>query len=291
MYDVIIIGRGPAGLSAALYTVRSNLNTLIIGKDDSRLKLADKIDNYFGFAETISGKELLEEGHKQVKRLGAQIVEDEVISIDIDEFFKVTTPKAQYSCKAILLATGQSHKTVRIENLVKFEGRGVSYCSTCDGFFYNNLKVGVLGNKDYAVYEASELMTFTKDITIYTNGKELNISSKYRDDITGFRVDTRPVTKLDGGETLEKIYFADGASEKLDGLFIASESASSVDFARRLGIVVEGNLVVTDNRQQTNIEGIFAAGDCTSSLKQISVAVGQGAVAGKAMAEYIKSLK
>ncbi len=290
MYDIIIIGRGPAGLSAALYTVRSNMNTLIIGRDDSRLKLADKIDNYFGFAQTISGKQLLEDGHKQIERLGAQIVEDEVITIEIDEFFKVTTPKAQYSCKAILLATGQSHKVVRVENLVKFEGRGVSYCSTCDGFFYNNLKIGVLGNKDYAIHEANELLTFTKDITIFTNGKELNVNSIYRDDILKFRVDKRQLSKLDGGETLERIHFVDGTSEEIEGLFVASESASSVDFARKLGIVVEGNSVVTDQRQQTNIKGIFAAGDCTSALKQISVAVGQGAVAGKAMAEYVKSL-
>lgn len=290
MYDVIIIGKGPAGLSAALYTVRSNMNTLIIGRDDSRLKLADKLDNYFGFAQTISGKQLLEDGEQQVKRLGAQIVQDEVITIEIDEFFKVTTPKAQYSCKAILLATGQSHKVVRVENLVKFEGRGVSYCSTCDGFFYNNLKIGVLGNKDFAIHEANELLTFTKDITIYTNGKELNINSMYRDDISEFKIDKRVVSKLDGKDTLERIYFSDGTSDEIEGLFVASESASSVDFARKLGIVVEGNSVVTDVKGQTNIEGIFAAGDCTSALKQVSVAVGQGAVAGKAISEYVKGL-
>lgn len=290
MYDIIIIGKGPAGLSAALYTVRSNLKTLIIGRNDSRLGKADKIDNYFGFADTVSGEQLLANGELQAKRLGAEIIEDEVISIEKEDFFNVTTATGNYSCKALLLATGQPHKVIRIENLVKFEGRGVSYCSTCDGFFYNNLKVGVLGHKDYAIHEALELLTYTKNITIYTNGRQLDISSKYSVEVQQFKVETRQISKLDGVEFLQRIHFTDGTSEELDGIFVAYESASSVDFARKLGILVDGSSVVADAKQQTNLDGLYAAGDCTSSLKQISVAVGQGAIAGKAMAEYVKSL-
>lgn len=290
MYDVIIIGKGPAGLSAALYTVRSNLRTLIIGRNDSRLLKADKIDNYFGFAQTISGKQLLNDGELQVRRLGAEVLPDEVISIEKNDFFKVSTSADSFISKAVLLATGQPHKVIRIENLVKFEGKGVSYCSTCDGFFYNNLKVGVLGNRDFAIHEAMELLSYTKDITIYTDGKQLEISSKHTDDVAGFNVETRKISKLDGTEFLQRIHFSDGTSDNIDGLFVASESASSVDFARKLGILAEGNMVVTDGDQRTNLEGLFAAGDCASSMKQISVAVGQGAIAGKAISEYIKSL-
>ncbi len=290
MYDIIIIGKGPAGLSAALYCARANLKTLIIGRNDSRLRKADKIDNYFGFAESVRGEQLLKDGESQVKRLGAVVVEDEVISIEKEDCFNVTTASRQYACKALLLATGQPHKVIRIENLVKFEGRGVSYCSTCDGFFYNNLKVGVLGHKDYAVHEALELLTYTGNITIYTNGRELEISSKYYEDVQQLKVDKRPISKLDGIEFLQRLHFADGTSEEIDGVFVAYESASSVDFARKLGILVEGSSVVANTKQQTNLEGLFAAGDCTSSFKQISVAVGQGAVAGKAMTEYVKSL-
>ena len=290
MYDVIIIGKGPAGMSAALYTVRSNLRTLIIGKNNSHLLKADKIDNYFGFAQTISGKELLHNGEMQVKRLGAELLEDEVITIEKEDFFKVMTSTGSYSCKAILLATGQPHKVIRIENLVKFEGKGVSYCSTCDGFFYNNLKVGVLGNKDFAIHEAKELTTFTKDITIYTNGKQLEISDRYIDELNRFHVDTRKISKLEGSDFLQEIHFADGASDNIDGLFVAYESASSIDFARKLGIVTDRNTIVVDGNQQTNLEGVFAAGDCSSKFRQISVAVGQGAVAGKAISDYIKGL-
>ncbi|MDP4113699.1 MAG: NAD(P)/FAD-dependent oxidoreductase [Bacillota bacterium] len=290
MYDAIIIGKGPAGLSAALYAVRSNLKTLIIGRNDSRLKKAEKIDNYFGFSQTVSGEKLLSEGEKQAVRLGAEIIEDEIISIEKDDYFIVNTAAESYSCKALLLATGQPHKTIRLENLIKFEGKGVSYCSTCDGFFYNNLKVGVLGNKDFALHEAMELLTYTRNITIYTNGKPLELSSRYSEEAKQFTLETRQIAKLDGVEFLQRIQFSDGTSEELDGIFVACESASSVDFARKLGILVDDGNVVTDAKQQTNLEGLFAAGDCTCSFKQISTAVGQGAIAGKAMADYIKSL-
>jgi thioredoxin reductase (NADPH) len=290
MYDVIIIGKGPAGLSASLYTVRANLRTLIIGRDDSRLLKAAKVDNYFGFADTVSGMQLLHDGEMQAKRLGAEIVQDEVISVEKEDFFKVTTATDSYMSKAVLLATGQPHKVISIENLVKFEGKGVSYCSTCDGFFYNNLKVGVLGNKDFALHEAMELTAFTKDITIYTNGKELEVSGKHADDTAAFKIETRKILKLDGADFLQRIHFADGTSDSIDGLFVATESASSIDFARKLGILADGNIVVTDGDQRTNLEGVFAAGDCASSFKQISVAVGQGAMAGKAIADYVKSL-
>lgn len=290
MYDVIIIGRGPAGISASLYTVRSNLKTLIIGKNDSRLKKAEKIDNYFGFAETVSGSELLNNGEYQAKRLGAEILDDEVISIDKEDFFTITTTKNKYESKAVLLATGQPLKTIGVENLVKFEGRGVSYCTTCDGFFYNNLRVGVLGNKDYAIHEALELMTFTTRITVFTNGKELDVSSRYEKDIEKFKIDTRKISKLDGDEFLQRIIFSDGSEEEIDGIFVAYESASSTDFARKLGILTEGNNIAVNAKQETNLKGLFAAGDCTNSFKQISVAVGQGAIAGKAVADYVKSL-
>lgn len=290
MYDVVIIGRGPAGISASLYTVRSNLKTLIIGKDDSRLKKADKIDNYFGFSETISGTKLLEEGEYQTKRLGAEILDEEVISIDKQDFFSIATTGNKYESKAVLLATGQPLKAIGIENLVKFEGRGVSYCTTCDGFFYNNLKVGVLGNKDYAIHEALELLTFTSKVTIFTNGKELDISSKYEKDKDKFAFDTRKISKLEGDEFLQKVLFADGSHEEIDGIFVAYESASSTDFARKLGVLTEGNNIAVSAKQETNLDGLFAAGDCTSSFKQISVAVGQGAIAGKAIADYVKSL-
>ncbi len=290
MYDVIIIGKGPAGLSASLYTARANLKTLILGKNDSRLKKADKVDNYFGFSQTVSGEKLLQEGEQQALRFGVEIVEDEVISLKKEDYFEVTASKQKYMAKAILLATGQPEKKVSVEKLSEFEGRGVSYCATCDGFFYNNLKVGVLGYKDYAIHEATDLLANTGDIVIYTNGKELEISEGYKEAAARFKVVTKPVAKLDGGEFLQRIHFKDGTSDEIDGLFVAYGSASTLDFARTTGILADGSTIVVDKKQQTNLEGVFAAGDCTSALKQVSVSVGQGAIAGKAITEYVRSL-
>ncbi len=290
VYDVIIVGKGPAGISAALYTVRANLKTLVIGGPGSSLRKAGKVDNYYGFSETVTGEFLLKQGELQAIRLGAELVEDEVIAIEKKDLFEVTTPGASYTAKSVLLATGQPQKKLRIGNLEKYEGKGVSYCTTCDGFFYKDLKVGVLGYRDFAVHEAIELTAFTKNITIYTNGKELELSEKYREEFGKFRIDHRPILKFEGSEFLEKVCFEDGTEESLDGMFIAYETASSVDFAMKLGILTENNSIIVDGAQKTNVDGVFAAGDCTGGFKQIAVAVGQGALAAKSIIEYVRKL-
>ncbi|MCX7710051.1 MAG: NAD(P)/FAD-dependent oxidoreductase [Clostridia bacterium] len=291
MYDVIIIGKGPAGISASLYTARANLKTLVIGKNSSALGKASKIENYYGFSEPVSGEFLLQEGEKQARNLGIEIVPDDVIGIERNDFYEVITSGMTYTAKAIILSTGQPQKKIKIENLEKFEGNGVSYCTTCDGFFYKGLKVGVLGFTDFAVHEAIELEAFTKDITLFTNGMELQLTEKFAEDAYRFKVNTRPVSKLDGTEYLQSIYFKDGTMEEIDGIFVAYESATSADFARKLGIMTEGNSIVVDQHQRTNLEGFFAAGDCTGGFKQISTAVGQGAMAGRGAIEYVRNLK
>jgi len=290
MLDVIIIGKGPAGISAAIYTVRAGLKTLVIGQDNSSLRKADRIENYFGFSEPISGKYLLEQGEKQARRLGVKFDDSEVVAIEKGEFFDVYTTDQNYSCKAVLLATGQQIVKVKIDRLTEFEGSGVSYCTTCDGFFYRGLKVGVVGYKDYAIHEAMELEPLTKNITIYTNGNELELSEKYNKLASHFIINNKVIKGIDGADVIGNIIFEDGTAESIDGLFIAFESASSIDFARKLGVITSKNCVVVDEKQKTNLKGLYAAGDCTGGLKQVSTAVGQGAVAGKQMIEYIRDL-
>lgn len=290
MFDVIIIGKGPAGISAALYTVRAGLRTLIVGQDKSSLMKADRIENYYGFAEPISGKYLLEQGEKQARRLGVKFDDNEVIAIEKGEYFDVYTTNQNYSCKSVLLATGQQTVKLKIDRLTEFEGNGVSYCTTCDGFFYRGLKVGLVGYKDYVIHEAMELEPLTKNITIFTNGNELELSDKYIKLASKFTVNKNIIKGVDGKDVIESIIFKDGTKESIDGLFIAFESASSIDFARKLGVITRKNSVVVDESQMTNLKGLFAAGDCTEGLKQVSTAVGQGAVAGKQMISYIRDL-
>ena len=148
MYDVIIMGSGPAGISASLYTIRANLKTLIIHQNQSSLKEAEKIENYYGFTEGIKGEELYKQGIKQAQNLGVELKQEEIINIKMQENkFEVKTLTTEYQTKAIILATGSKKiKPNDIIGIDEYEGKGISYCAVCDGFFYKNKNVGVIGN-------------------------------------------------------------------------------------------------------------------------------------------------
>ena len=135
-YDVIIIGSGPAGISASLYTVRANLKTLIISKGIGILEKVSKIENYYGLEDNLSGEELQKIGIKQAKKLGVEFTEDEVVKIDYEDEFVVETINSKYKAKAVIIATGTSRKLPKINGIKEYEGRGVSYCATCDSFFF-----------------------------------------------------------------------------------------------------------------------------------------------------------
>ena len=291
VYDVIIIGKGPAGMSCAIYTTRANLKTLVIGKSDSMLLKADKIENYYGFVDPIDGKELLEKGVEQALRLGTEIIEDEVVSIEQTDKFTVTGVNGEYEATAVLIATGAPVVRVPVKNLEKFEGNGISYCTTCDGFFYRNKKVGVLGYTDYAIHEAIDLAAFTQDITLYTNNMPLSVSENLKESLDKFKINTLKIKELQGQDRIEEIVFEDGSKESVQGLFIAYGSASSSSFALKMGIATEGKSIIVNDKMETNIPGLFAAGDCTGVFKQVSVAVGQGALASRQMIDYVRKTR
>ena len=152
MYDVIIIGAGPAGISAGLYAKRANLNVLILYKDHSALEKTEWIENYYGFEKGISGKDLYETGIQQAKNLGIEVKKEEVTNIQIGEGnqYIVMTEKETYDTKTVIFATGNKKNTPKIKGIKEFEGKGVSYCAVCDGFFYRNKDVSILGNGKYA---------------------------------------------------------------------------------------------------------------------------------------------
>lgn len=183
MYDVIIVGAGPAGISASLYTIRGNLKTLVIYKEKSALEKAKKVDNYYGFKNGINGQDLYKIGIEQAKTLGVEVLKEEVTNIqteivDTDEkekqqIFKVQTLNNEFKSKAVILATGNKKNKPNIKNLDEYEGKGVSYCAICDGFFYRNRDVAIIGNGDYAISEAIELKNIVKSIKILTNGQSI----------------------------------------------------------------------------------------------------------------------
>ena len=281
-YDVVIIGAGPAGISASLYLVRSNKKTLVLYSSTAEVEKAIKIDNYYGFDGGISGKDLYQNGIKQAMSLGADVKKAEVLDIKMDGSgtYSVYTKDDTYSAKAIILATGNKRLKPNIKNIDLFEGRGVSYCAICDGFFYRKKKVGIIGAGDYAISEANELSNVTNNITIYTNGDKVSESTNYP-------VIDKKIISLEGEDKLSKIVFEDGSSDTIDGLFIALGSASGVDFAKKLGIITENDSIVVNDDMQTNIAGIYACGNVTGGLLQVSKAVYEGAKSALSVIKYL----
>ena len=284
MYDVIIIGAGPAGITAGLYTQRGNLKTLIIHNGKTSLENANKIENYYGFENGITGKELYFQGIRQAQNIGIDVKNEEVIKIEmIEKSFKVKTTKNEYISKTIIIAMGTKKKTLQIDGVKKFEGRGISYCAICDGFFYRNKSVAVLGNGDYAISETNDLINIANDITILTNGKK---KPEFRAD--NVKIDTRVIKEISGEKKVEQIEFEDGTRINVNGIFIAQGVAGSTEFAKKLGAITSKDKIVVNEKMETNIKGLYACGDCTGGLLQISKAVYEGAIAGIQTSKYLK---
>ena len=283
-YDVIIIGSGPAGISAGLYAKRANLNVLIISKGIGTLRKVEKIENYYGLEKVISGDELEQRGIEQAKNLGIEIVNDEVVKIDYTSNFEVETINSKYAAKKLIIATGSSRKRPNIKGIKEFEGKGISYCAICDGFFFRNKKVAVLGSKEYAIHEAEELKNVTENVKILTNGEQL-VENRSGD----FEVKEKEIRELRGTDKLEEVEFTDNTIEKIDGLFIAIGTASSSDLAKKIGVLLDdNNNIKVDKDMQTNIHGLFACGDCTGGTLQIAKGVYEGMQAALCVIKQIK---
>ena len=284
MYDVIIIGAGPAGISASIYTKRANLKTMIIYQNNSNLEKAELIENYYGFAKGITGIDLYNEGIKQAENLGVELKEEEVINIKMNENgFEVITDKNEYKTKNIVLATGNKKNIPKIKGIQEFEGRGISYCAVCDGFFYRNKDIVVIGNGKYAIAETNELINLANQIIILTDGEK---APEFRAD--NVKIDTRKIEEIQGEKKVEQIKLEDNTIIKTDGIFVAKGVAGSNEFAKKLGIITNKDKIVVNEKMETNIPGIYACGDCTGGILQISKAVYEGTKAGL---EVIKRVK
>lgn len=286
LYDTIIIGKGPAGISAGLYVKRAGLTPLVIGKDGGTLGKKYKIDNYYGFEDGIEGEELILKGIKQAENLGIQIETDEVIDVKYEENYKVFTRNNEYESKSLIIATGTNRKTPLIKGIKELEGKGVSYCATCDAYFYRNKEVAVLGSGDYAIHEAMELQPIAKKVTILTNGESIveNRSSE-------LNINNKKIKEVRGEEVVEQINFDDNTNIDVSGVFVAIGVASSTDLAKKIGAIVENNNIKVDSEMKTNIPGLYACGDCTGGLLQVCKSVYEGAKAGLSSVQYIRELK
>ena len=298
MENIVIIGAGPAGISAALYAARGNMNPLVINNGIGALEKAEKIENYYGLEQPLSGKELYERGIAQAKALGVRILDAEVLGISGFDTFTVKTTAGDFDTVSVILATGGKRSAPKIPGLKEFEGRGVSYCAVCDAFFYRGKEVAVVGNGDFALHEAEELRNVTQDVTIYTDGKEPEFSREHP-----IAVNTMKIQAIEGDDKVSGLLMqSDIAAQDAeapensfypaDGVFVALGTAGSTEIARQMGAEIsdKGN-IKTDEEMATTIPGLFAAGDCTGGLLQVSKAVYDGSMAAISAGKYVRHKK
>jgi thioredoxin reductase (NADPH) len=280
---VVIIGSGPAGISAALYTRRAGIDTTIIHRGAGALLKAEAIENYYGFAQPVEGVRMWEQGVDNARRLGVEFVEGEVVGFAFEEKLTVLTTQERYPADGVVIATGSPRRTPPVKGLDAFEGRGVSYCAACDGFFYRGKDVAVMGAGEYALHEAMELSPLARSVTLLTSGEKPQFSLP-----EGLRLREGKVEAVEGGDRLEAVVFAGGARLPADGLFIAYGVAGSADLARKIGAETQGSRIVVDANMATSVPGLYAAGDCTGGMLQVAKAVYEGARAGTELVKYLR---
>ncbi len=212
---------------------RANLKTLILYQEEGALEKTKKIDNYYGFEKGIGGKELYHAGIKQAENMGVEVKKQEVTGIQmVPNGFTIQTENTTFLTRSVILATGNKKNKPKIQGIEDFEGKGISYCAVCDGFFYRNKKIAVMGSGKYAISETNDLINIADTITILTNGEK---APAFRaDNVT---VDTKEIKAIKGNKRVEEIEFKDGAILKTDGIFVAQGVAGSLEFAKKLGIM------------------------------------------------------
>ncbi|MDR2752829.1 MAG: NAD(P)/FAD-dependent oxidoreductase [Oscillospiraceae bacterium] len=285
--DALIIGHGPAGCSAALYLSRAGFRVAVVGKDSGALERAEKIENYYGLPQPLRGADLVNIGRQQAAALGAALLEDEALGLEWleDAGYQVQLAAGgMLTARAVLLATGKAKRAPAIEGIKEFEGKGVSYCAVCDAFLYRGRTVAVLGGGVYARHEMEALLPLAKKVTLLTHGTEPEL-----DPPKEVVVQTARLTRLRGGEKIERIELENGQQESIDGLFVALGSASAGDLALKLGLRLKKDAIPVNAKQETQLPGLFAAGDCTGSFAQVAFAVAEGAKAALSMIAYLRS--
>ncbi len=288
MAKVLIIGAGPAGVSAALYAVRGGMEVTVLHHGSGALSKAERIENYYGFAEPPTGAELERNGIEGAKKLGAEFVEDEVVWIGMNDAlngFLAKTADHEYEADSVILAAGSKRKAPAFPGLRELEGRGVSYCAVCDAFFYRGKRVAVLGAGEYALHEAEVLLPHAEQVLLFTDDAEPAVEIPAK-----IEVHREKVEEILGEQRVTGIRTS-GGTVPLEGVFVAYGTAGSTELARKIGAAVaDGHITVDDNMAST-VPGLFAAGDCNGGLLQVAKAVYEGAVAGLSAVKFIRGKK
>ncbi|WP_456416634.1 F420-dependent thioredoxin reductase [Methanocaldococcus sp.] len=301
IYDTIIIGAGPGGLTAGIYAMRGKLNAICIEKENAGGRIAEAgiVENYPGFEE-IRGFELAEKFKNHAEKFKLPIIYDEVIKIEIKEKpFKVITKNSTYETKTIVIATGTRPKKLGL-NEDKFIGKGVSYCTMCDAFFYLNKEVIVIGRDTPAIMSAINLKDIAKKVTVITDKSELKAAEpimldKLKEAKNIEIIYNAKPLEIIGDEKAEGVKILVNEKEeiiKADGIFISLGHIPNTEFLKDSGIKLDKKgFIITDKNCKTNIEGIYAVGDVRGGVMQVAKAVGDGCVAMANIIKYLQSLK
>ncbi|MBA9026798.1 thioredoxin-disulfide reductase [Peribacillus huizhouensis] len=303
IYDVIIIGAGPAGMTAAVYTSRANLQTLMIerGIPGGQMANTEEVENYPGF-ETILGPELSTKMFDHAKKFGAEYAYGDVKEIiDGEEYKTVLAGSKEYKAKAIILSSGAEYKKIGVPGEKELGGRGVSYCAVCDGAFFKEKELFVIGGGDSAVEEGVYLTRFASKVTIVHRRVELRAQKILQD-----RAFANEKVNFIWNHTLKEIHEKDGKVGSLtlvstvngeeqelnaDGVFVYIGMNPLSKPFENLGITNEGGYILTDDTMETKVPGIFAAGDIREkTLRQIVTATGDGSIAAQSAQHYIEVL-
>ena len=291
--DLIIIGGGPAGLTAGIYAGRAKLKTLLFtgSPPGGQLILSEIIDDFPGFPEKLSGKELLEKITAQTKKFGIEVIEQNVVSVDFQKkpFVIKTNNENEYLAKSVIVATGASNKWLGLEREKELIGRGISVCAVCDGFFFKDKIVAVAGGGDSAMETAVTLTKYAQKVFIIHRRDEFKAAKGLQEEVLNNPkieiIWNTIITEIQGDQFLKGIIIEDvNTKEKkllnLDGLFLAIGYKATVDFLQgQLELNKDGSIKVIDNTK-TSVDGVFAAGDvCDFKYKQAITAAGCGAMA------------
>ncbi len=294
-HDLIIIGSGPAGLTAGIYAARYNLDFLIIGKlHGGTISEAHKICNY-PTKNNISGFQLSQEMINHVKELGGEIKQEEVLEIKKDnEKFIVKTTKEEYIAKKIILATGREKQKLNVKGEDKFLGKGISYCATCDAAFYKDKIVAVVGGGNAAITSALLLAEYAKKVyIIYRKDKFFRAEPAWVSQLEKEKkiqpIFNSNIEEIYGEDSVKGVVLNNKEKLELDGIFIEIGFSPSKKFCEQLEIETEKDYIIVDKNQRTNIKGVFAAGDVTNNLlKQVITACAEGAIASTTAYEELK---
>ncbi len=302
--NLIILGSGPAALTAAIYAARAQLSPLLISGRDvgGSVAVTDRVENYPGFPEGIGGLELAQLMQKQAERFGAEVVIDEVVAVALSSApFEVKTDGEAYGAQAIIVATGRSPRKLGVPGEAEFAGRGVSTCATCDGFFYRDQRVVVVGGGDTAIKEAMFLTKFASEVVVvhrrYRLRAEKVVEGMARSNEKMRFVWDTVVTEILGedgvtGVRLQNVQTGEESTLEAHGVFTFVGNVPNTELFKDQLELDEVGYIVTDERQRTSVEGVFAAGDVQERVAcQIATAVGSGARAGMQAEEYIAELE